>query len=287
MWDEVRPKESGLWRNDAHASVGRMDEAPVLVVLDGRGIATVTLHRPARGNAYDGALLAALAAGLEELAGRPELRAVVIRGAGKHFQAGADLDWLAWMAKEPAAAAYAASMATTRTMQMLNEFPRPTLAVVHGACFGGGVGLVCSVDIALATPEAVFGLTEVRVGVAPTPISAQMVHAMGLRHTRRYALSGERFGAFEAMRIGLVHEVVPADRLEARVAQILDAILLAAPGAVALTKRSILEANGLFIDAAMRARLADESARQRASAEGHEGLASYREKRDPVWYRPG
>ncbi len=286
MWDRTPPKESGLWQNDGHASVPRMDEPPVLLALDDRGIATATLNRPARGNAYDGHLLGALAAGLAELAPRADLRALVIRGAGKHFQAGADLDWLARMAEEASAEAFAASMATTRTMQILNEFPRPTLAVVHGACFGGGCGLVCSVDVALATPEALFGLTEVRVGVAPTPISVQMVEAMGLRHTRRYALTGERFDAAEAMRIGLVHEVVRAERLEARLAEILDAILLAAPSAVALTKRSFLAANDLLIDAPTTARLAEESWRQRASGEGREGLSAFREKRKPLWYRP-
>ena len=162
--------------------------APVLLAIDPRGVATVTLNRPERGNAYDEALLAALIDGLASLAARPDLRAVVIRGAGKHFQAGADIDWLARASAYPPEQAFAASMATTRAMQMLNEFPHPTLAVVHGACFGGGCGLVCCVDVALATEAAVFGLTEVRVGVAPSPISTHMVHAMGLRHTRRYAL---------------------------------------------------------------------------------------------------
>ncbi|MGH7160268.1 MAG: enoyl-CoA hydratase-related protein [Acetobacteraceae bacterium] len=275
-----------MWQKGDHASVGRMDDAPVLLEVDGRGIAKLTLNRPARGNAYDGALLAALAGGLDQLATRTDLRALVIRGEGKHFQAGADLDWLAAMAKEPPAAAYAASMATIRTMQMLNEFPRPTLAVVHGACFGGGCGLVCSVDIALATPNAVFGLTEVRVGVAPTPISVEMVQAMGLRHTRRYALTGERFDAAEAMRIGLVHEIVLPERLDERLAEILEQVMLGAPGAIALTKRSFLEANNLLIDAPTRARLAEESCHQRASAEGREGLASFREQRHPAWYRP-
>lgn len=263
-----------------------MDETPVLLEVDGRGIAKVTLNRPARANAYDGAFLAALAGGLDQLATRTDLRALVIRGKGKHFQAGADLDWLAAVAKEPPAAAYAASMATVRAMQMLNEFPRPTLAVVHGACFGGGCGLVCSVDIALAAPNAVFGLTEVQVGVAPTPISVEMVQAMGLRHTRRYALTGERFDAAEAMRIGLIHEVVPPERLDDRVAEILEQVMLGAPGAIALTKRSILEANDLLIDAPTRARLAEEGYHQRASAEGQEGLASFRERCRPAWYRP-
>jgi methylglutaconyl-CoA hydratase len=176
-------------------------------------------------------------------------------------------------------------MATTRTMQMLNEFPKPTIALVHGACFGGGCGLVCCTDVALATPAAIFGLTEVRVGVAPTPISTHMVHAMGLRHTRRYALTGERFGAEEALRIGLVHEVVPADRLETRLAEILDAVFLSAPGAIAVTKASFLAANGLTLDESSMALLAHESWMQRASAEGREGLEAFQAKRKPDWYR--
>lgn len=264
-----------------------MTEPSVLLEVDGRGVARATLNRPARGNAYDGEMLAELAAGLEALAPRADVRALVIRGAGKHFQAGADLAWLARMASEPPAVAYAASMATTRTMQMLNEFPKPTLAVVHGACFGGGCGLVCSVDVALASEAAVFGVTEVRVGVAPSPISVQLVQAIGFRHARRYALSGERFDAAEAMRIGLVHEVLPVGRLEARVAEVLEAILLSAPGAVAMAKRSLIAANGLGIAPALAAQLAEESARQRASAEAKEGLAAFREKRRPGWYPAG
>jgi methylglutaconyl-CoA hydratase len=260
-----------------------MGAPSVGVGVDARGVAEVTLNRPARGNAYDGELLGQLAAGFEALGRRADLRAVVIRGAGKHFQAGADLEWLARMADAPAGEAYAASMATTRAMAMLNAFPRPTLAVVHGACFGGGCGLVSSVDVALATPAAIFGLTEVRVGVAPTPIAAQMVQAMGLRQARRYALTGERFDATEALRIGLVHEVVAAERVEARLAEILEAVLLSAPGAVAATKHAILAANGFLLDESTMAELAEEGRRQRASPEGHEGLAAFREKRRPVW----
>ena len=261
-----------------------MTEAPVLLAADARGVATVTLNRPERGNAYDEAMLGALAVGLERLVDHAAVRAVVIRGAGRHFQAGADIDWLARAARYPPEQAFAASMATTRTLQLLNELPKPTVAVVHGACFGGGCGLVCCVDVALATPAAQFGLTEVRVGVAPTPISTHMVNAMGLRHTRRYALTGERFDAAEALRIGLVHEVVPEDALEARVAAVLDAIMLSAPGAIAVTKRSFLAANGLTLDARAMAMLAHESWMQRASPEGFEGTAAFRERRRPSWY---
>ncbi len=257
----------------------RLDIAPT-------GIATATLNRPEVGNAYNEDLLDELIAGLTELAATPTIRALVLRGAGKHFQAGADIGWLGQATAYPPERNYQASMATTRAMQLLNEFPHPTVAVVHGACFGGGAGMVCCVDVALATPDAIFGLTEVRVGVAPTPISTHMVHAMGLRHTRRYALTGERFDAAEAQRIGLVHDVVPAADMEAKLAAVLDAILLGAPGAISMTKRSFLGANGLTLDERQMTLLAHESWTQRATGEAREGTAAFREKRRPGWYRP-
>ncbi len=254
---------------------------PVLIDVDARGVATATLNRPARGNAYDEDMLAALIEGLALLALDPAVRVLVVRGAGKHFQAGADLHWLLRAADYGPEQAFAASMATTTAMQRLNEFPKPTLAVVQGACFGGGCGMVACVDVALATPDAIFGLTEVRVGVAPTPISTHMVNAMGLRHTRRYALTGERFDAAEACRIGLVHEVV-AD-IEPRLAHVLAETLRCAPGACAVTKHSFLAANGLTLDARQMALLAHESWNQRASAEGREGLAAFAGRRRPAW----
>lgn len=256
---------------------------PVLVSRDARGIVTVTLNRPQVGNAYNGAMLEALIGGLRELSPDPTVRALVIRGAGRHFQAGADLNFLAAMADAPPAENLAASMGTVTAMQLLNEFPRPTFAVIRGACFGGGVGIACCVDVALATPDAQFGITEVRVGVTPSPISTHMVNAIGLRHTRRYALTGERFDAAEALRINLVHEVVAEDAIEARLAHILEETLLSGPEAVAITKDSFLAANGLKLDARAMAQLGFESANQRASAEGREGLAAFRGRRRPAW----
>jgi methylglutaconyl-CoA hydratase len=259
--------------------------ALVLLDTDARGVATATLNRPELGNAYDEDLLTELIAGLRRLAADPALRCLVLRGAGRHFQAGADINWLSRATRYAPEQNHAASMATTRAMQLLNEFPRPTIALVHGACFGGGCGMICCVDVALATPDSIFGLTEVRVGVAPTPISTHMVHAMGLRHTRRYALTGERFDAKEAERIGLIHEVVAADRMEARLAEVLDAVLLGAPGAIAMTKRSFLGANGLLLDERRMSMLAHESATQRHAQEAREGTAAFQEKRKPAWYR--
>lgn len=263
-----------------------MDEAaPVLLEIDGRGVARVTLNRPKVNNAYDEDMLAALQEGLARLAADASVRVVVIAGQGKHFQAGADLSWLARAAEYPPERAYLASMATTRTMRVLNELPKITIAKVRGGCFGGGAGVVCCCDVAVAEEGAIFGLTEVRVGVAPTPISTHMVHAMGLRHTRRYAITGERFDAAEALRIGLVHEVVEADKADARLAEIIDQTMLSSPTAIATTKDSFLGANGLKLSAREMSLLAHESWMQRASAEGKEGLAAFREKRRPAWYR--
>jgi methylglutaconyl-CoA hydratase len=263
-----------------------MTQPPVLLATDANGVATVTLNRPEVGNAYNAEMLDGLIGGLRQLATDPAVRCVVIRGAGKHFQAGADIRWLGQVAHYPPPENYAASIATTRAMQLLNEFPKPTIALVHGACFGGGVGIVCCVDVAFATPDSQFGITEIRVGVAPTPISTHMVNAIGLRHTRRYALTGEHFGAYEAERIGLIHEVVAAEAMEAKLASVLDAIQLGSPTAIAMTKSSFLGANGLLLDERQVSMLAHEGWTQRASAEGLEGTTAFREKRQPSWYRP-
>ena len=263
-----------------------MPQSPVLLDIDARGVATVTLNRPEVGNAYNAALLDGLIAGLTDLAGNPAVRCLVIKGAGKHFQAGADIRWLGEVAHYPPAENYAASVATTRAMQLLNEFPKPTIAIVHGACFGGGVGIVCCVDVAFATPDSQFGITEIRVGVSPTPISTHMVNAIGLRHTRRYALTGERFGAAEAERIGLIHEVVADADMDAKLDGVLDAIFLGSPTAITMTKSSFLGANNLLLDERQVSMLAHEGWTQRHSAEGKEGTTAFREKRTPAWYHP-
>jgi methylglutaconyl-CoA hydratase len=257
-----------------------------LLVTDARGVATLTLNRPDVANAYDEDLLVALTEALQKLADDDAVRALVIRGAGRHFQAGADLNWLNRLSRQGPEENYRASIITVRFSKVLNELPKPTIAVVHGACFGGGCGIACCVDIALATPDAVFGISEVRHGIAPTPISTHMVNAIGIRQARRYALTGERFGADEALRIGMVHEVVPVTQIEARLAEVLDAIILSAPIAIARTKLSMLGANGMLLDDREAELLAHEGWMQRQSTEGREGTTAFREKRRPGWYRP-
>ena len=262
-----------------------MTEPVLLQSIDPRGVATVTLNRPSVGNAYNAEMLDALIDGLRALADDAAVRCLVIRGAGRHFQAGADIRWLRQVADYQPEDNFKASLATTRAMQLLNEFPRPTIALVHGACFGGGGGIVCCADVAFATPDARFGITEVRVGVTPTPISTHMVNAIGLRHARRYALTGEQFDAREAERIGLIHAVVAEHEMEATLTRVLDAISLGGPAAIAATKRSFLGANGLLLDERQMATLSHEGWIQRHSAEGHEGTTAFSEKRRPAWYQ--
>jgi methylglutaconyl-CoA hydratase len=263
-----------------------MTDGRYTLTTDMRGVATLTLNRPEVANAYDEDLLVGLTTALQALADDSAARALVIRGAGKHFQAGADINWLNRLSRQGPEENYRASIITVRFSKTLNELPKPTIAVIQGACFGGGCGIACCVDVALAMPNALFGISEVRHGIAPTPISTHMVNAIGLRQTRRYALTGERFGADEACRIGLVHEVVAEDQMEAKLAEILDAIILSAPGAIAKTKLSALGASGMLLDEREAELLAHEGWMQRQSAEGREGTSAFREKRRPTWYKP-
>jgi methylglutaconyl-CoA hydratase len=264
-----------------------MTDPVVLVDLDRRGVAAVTLNRPAVNNAYDGALIDALAGGLARLAKEPGLRLVVLRGNGRHFQAGADLAYLRHLSAAPAAENLAFSRATVSVIDALWNFPCPTLALVHGGCFGGGVGMVAACDMALAGADAVFSLTEVRWGITPAPIVPALVAAIGVRALGRYGLTAERFDAAEALRIGLVHAVAPAGGLEAAATPLIEGILMAAPEAVAVTKRLAREAAGLVISPEFREHLAVEAATRRHSAEAREGLASFAEKRKPAWYPEG
>jgi methylglutaconyl-CoA hydratase len=263
-----------------------MAESIVLTSIDPRGAATITLNRPEVHNAYDGALIDALAAAVAALADEPRVRLLILRARGRHFQAGADLVWLREVAGFALEDNVAFSRRTTFAIQALNAFHRPTLALVHGACFGGGVGMVAACDVAIATESASFALTEVRWGVIPAPILPQLCAAIGVRELRRYGITGERFDAREARRIGLVHEVCPDDGLDVAAAPVVEAILKGAPEAVRDAKRLVLAEAGLDLTGQQVEALAVQAALRRASAEAARGLASFLDKRDPPWYPP-
>jgi methylglutaconyl-CoA hydratase len=230
-------------------------DAPVLLDVDARGVARVVLNRPARNNAYDGELIRGILAALDRLAQASGLRAVVISGAGKHFQAGADLTWIDAVRCGSREDNIAVSRATAEAIQRLNLAPVPTIALVQGACFGGGTGLLAACDVVIAAENAVFSIAEVRWGLTAAIIIPQLNDAIGVRQVRRYALTGERFGAADARRIGLVREIVPANELEAAGARIVEQILQNAPDAIAQTKALALESAWAHLDDAAFGRL--------------------------------
>lgn len=255
---------------------------PVLCSVDTRGVAHVTLNRPEVSNAYNGELIAGLLKTYDTLAGK-SLRAVVITGNGKNFQAGADINWLDAVRRSSPEENLRASRLTAEAVQRLNLLPVPTIALVQGACFGGGTGIVSACDIVIAADNAKFSIAEVRIGVAGTIIIPQLNDAIGLRQVRRYALTGERFDAKEALRIGLVHEIVPLDGLEAAGGRIVDELLTNGPEAVAQTKICALRSAWSHLDDAAFTGLIESHAAKRQSDEAEEGFAAFREKRLARW----
>ncbi|MBV8836773.1 MAG: enoyl-CoA hydratase/isomerase family protein, partial [Alphaproteobacteria bacterium] len=188
---------------------------PVLWEVDARGVATVTLNRPEVNNAYDGGLIDGVLAALDALGAHKGLRAVVLKGNGKHFQAGADLKWINAVRVSPPAENLKVSRATAQAVQRLNFAPVPVIALVQGGCFGGGTGIVAACDVVIAADNALFSIAEVRWGVTSAPIIPQLVTRIGLGAFRRYALTAKRFDAATALGIGLVAETCAEGALDA------------------------------------------------------------------------
>jgi methylglutaconyl-CoA hydratase len=178
------------------------------------------------------------------------------------------------------------SRRTVAAFRALQLCPRPTIALVHGGCFGGGVGIAAACDIAIAAEDAIFAISEVRWGITPASIVPLLVDRIGSRNAGRLALTGERFDAATALRIGLAHEVCPADRLEEAGARLVGHLMMAGPEAVAITKRLIAESVETPFTVEFHDRIVGEAASRRRSLEAEEGLASFAEKRKPRWY-PG
>lgn len=261
-----------------------MSEPTVTLDIDRRGVATVTLNRPQVRNAYNDELIDALSAALARLRADAAVRVIVLRGNGQHFQAGADLKWLKSIGALDEARNVAESRRTAGAIRGLTETPQPTIALVHGGCYGGGVGMVAACDIVIASEDARFAITEARWGVMAGIIVPHLNAAMGVRNVRRYALSCEPFDALRAADLGLVHEVCASGALDATAAPIIDQLLLSAPEALAQTKRRALLEAGLVLDEAHFEALVHEHAIRRRSTEAAEGLASFAERRKPAWY---
>jgi len=252
------------------------------VDVSSRGIATILLNRPERSNAIDQRMLEELAQQFTERAADDRTRIVVIRGSGKHFCAGADLVARASEAESPSE--HASSARQTSIVEMLaalDRLPKPTVAAVHGAAIGGGAGLAACCDVVVAADSAFFSVPEVRIGRPPLGVTPFLIRAMGHRSFRRYGLSGERFGAAEALRIGLVHELVSAEKFDEKLAEITDALLHGAPEAQRILKAD-LEHSVMPAVSDILSRGASHGSSQ--TAEALEGIASFKEKRKPSWY---
>lgn len=257
----------------------------VLSTLDARGVATVTLNRPEKHNAFDVATLKALRDILQRHGSDPAVRVVVVTGAGKTFCSGADLSEMRALIGASEADNLRDALHLTDLLGVLNELPKPTVARVNGNAFGGAVGLIACCDIAIAHRDARLGLTEVRLGLAPAAISPYVVAAIGVRQARRYFQTAELIGMQDAQRLGLVHEIAAAEELDAAVESIVATLLKGGPQAQREAKELVAEVAGADgrPEAALRRSTAQRLARLRVSGEGQEGMTAFLEKRPAQW----
>jgi methylglutaconyl-CoA hydratase len=247
------------------------------------GVTSVILNRPERHNAFDDTMIAELIELLGKLEQDDRVRILVLRAAGKSFSAGADLNWMRRMADYSLEQNQHDAMQLSELMRRLNCFPKPVIALVQGDAYGGGVGLIACCDIAIASSEVTFCLSEVKLGLIPAVISPYVIEAMGARVSRRYMLSAERFSAEQAMGFGLLHEVVGVEELDSRLDSIVEFLLAAGPAAQAAAKDLIHAVSERPIDNDLIQNCASRIARIRASSEGREGLSAFLEKRKPNW----
>lgn len=245
--------------------------------------ATLTLTRPELRNAFNDEVIAELTQAFTELGAREDVRVIVLAAEGPAFCAGADLNWMRRMADYDRAQNLADAARLAEMLRVIHHCPKPVIARVQGDVYAGGMGLVACCDIALSIDSAHYCLSETRLGLVPATISPYVMRAMGPRAAQRYCLSAERFDAAEALRIGFVHEVVPADQLDARVDAVAQALVNASPAAVRACKRLLQDVAQREIDAALIAQTVEAIADIRSSTEGREGVQSFLQKRQPAW----
>ena len=250
-------------------------------------VALLTLNRPEVHNAFDETLIAEFTRALRAVEADDDVRAVVLLGAGASFCAGADLNWMRRMAGFSRAQNVADAKGLSGMLATLAALKKPTIARVHGAAYGGGVGLVACCDIAVAAHDATFALSEARLGLIPAAIGPYVVEAIGARAARRFFLTAERFTAAEAYRLGLVHELVPAPEIDARINELLGFLVTAGPRAQIESKALVRAVAHKPIDARVIADTARRIARVRASPEGREGVAAFLSKRRAAWVPKG
>jgi methylglutaconyl-CoA hydratase len=246
-------------------------------------MAEVWLNRPEVRNAFNDGVITELTAAFDELGSDPDLRVVVLGGHGKAFCAGADLSWMRAMAGYSWEENHADAARLAHMLWTLYRCPVPVVGRIHGDCYAGGVGLAAVCDVLVAAEGVHFCLSEARLGLLPATIAPYVVKAMGEQAARRYFTTAERFSAIQAQAMGLVHEAVAADALDAKVAEIVAALVANGPAAARACKRLVQDVAGRDITADLRADTARRIADIRSSAEGREGVQAFLDKRDPGW----
>ncbi|MYM62429.1 enoyl-CoA hydratase/isomerase family protein [Pseudomaricurvus sp. HS19] len=260
-----------------------MTEQTIRTHIDGRGVATVTMSRPDKHNAFDDGVIAELTNAFQALAENPQVRIMILAAEGKSFSAGADLGWMQRMANYSYDENLRDANALANMLKTLNTLPFPTIARVQGAAFGGAVGLVSCCDMAVAAPKASFCLSEVKIGLIPATISPYVMAAIGQRACRRYFMTAERFSAETAAQLGLVSELVDAEILDSRIDELVNTLLANSPAAIRAAKRLVLDIENRVLTDDLIADSSERIATIRVSGEGQEGLNAFLEKRPASW----
>ena len=246
-------------------------------------VATIVLSRPDVRNAFNDEVIAELSQAFVQLGDAPEVRAIVLMAEGPAFCAGADLNWMRRMADYTRDENIEDAGKLAFMLRAIYECPKPTIARVQGDVYAGGMGLVAACDMAVSVDTANYCLSEVKLGLIPATISPYVIRAMGARAAHRYFLTAERFSAAEALRIGFVHEVVPADQLDAKVGELVNALVAASPNAVRECKKLVQDVAERDITRLLIDHTVEGIADIRASDEGKEGVQSFLQKRKPAW----
>lgn len=253
------------------------------ITVEAGSVARVELNRPELRNAFNEAMIAELGEAFTTLGSDPGVRVIVLAAAGRAFCAGADLNWMKKMAGYSDEDNQRDAAGLPRMLETIYRCDKPIVARINGDCYAGGMGLISACDMAIATHDAHFCLSEVRLGLIPAAISPYVIRAIGPGAARRYFLTAERFDAAEALRVGLIHAAVPAESLDAAVATLTEAMLGNSPHAMSEAKRLIHDVAYTPFSAALSADTARRIATIRASAEGREGVSAFLEKRKPSW----
>ncbi|CAE6922753.1 COG1024 Enoyl-CoA hydratase carnithine racemase [Vibrio sp. B1REV9] len=259
----------------------RQDE--VLWSVNKFGVATLTLNRTEKHNAFDACMIDLLIHRLDYLALRTDVRCLILKGNGKHFSSGADLNWMKSMANSTRKQNLEDAQNLARLMHTLDAFPQPTIGIVQGSAFGGALGLVCCCDIAIAANDAKFCLSEVKLGLVPATISPYVMRAMGNRQARRFILSAEVIDAADAKNYGIVHEVHPHEHIDHVLENLIDTLLLNSPDAMRKAKALCQQCHQNPIDEQLTQYTSQLIADIRVSPQGQDGLQAFLEKRSPCW----